>query len=339
MQTTIKLDSSSPLAEALASAFEANLREARHHADHAIDAPHTSLRGYRMALRRAEALLDLCAPCLRKRQRAWLSQSIASARRKTRLLRDLDAVGVVVDDLEGLEALATTEAGTKDETRYDAVRALIAAFRHELATTELVAWRLRKNLRSLAGLSSVFRAALAWVDESVLLEVLRDSYRGARRAMKEAARKGTAGAINDFRCEARTLHHQLTLLASAAKASDELKAAADGIGRVVVQLGALTDIFALRMMVVSANKATLGQSPKKLAAKLDALARSRTDEIFSLASAVFAARPKDFLAAPASAADATQSESEKIAADGDDFTPASPDNDDQNDDELDPGDD
>lgn len=330
MPTSIQLDSSSPLAEALASAFEAYLREARHHANQAIDSPHTSLRGYRQALRRADALLDLCAPCLRERQGLWLRDSIASARRRTRLLRDLDAVGAVVEDLAELEAPAASGENAEDEARpaearsnrYDGVRTLITAFKAELATTELVAWRLRKNLRSLAGLSSVFRAALGWVDEGVLLESLRASYRDARRAMRRAARKGTAPAINAFRMQARTLFHQLTLLASAPKASDELKAAAETLGHIVTQLRGLTDIFALRLMIISADKATLGQSPKKLAAKLDDLARSRTDEIFSLAGTIFAGRPSDFLSAQETS-DLGRADSEQQLRDEDHFQPAS----------------
>lgn len=339
MQRRLQLDLQLPLGDALASAFEAMLVEARARAEAAIDEPHPSLHNYRRALRRAEALLSLAAPFLRGRQRRWLEEAVAHGRRKTRLLRDLDAVSGVIELLDALDALdreeepsedanaavppetpvdqtadaapetagaapetadatADTEATEGAASRHAGLSALVDAFRGELATSELIAWRLRKNLRALAGLSAIFKAGLGYVDEASLAASARNSYRAARELLATARKKGTAEAIHAFRKGARTLRYQLELLASAEGASPDTVAASEGVARLVSMLGDLTDIFALRAIVRTTDRATLGESPKKLVKRLDAIATAKVAEIFELAGAVFAEKPKRFLATP-----------------------------------------
>lgn len=366
MQKRLTIEPGLPLAEALATAFEVMLVEARDRADKALDEPHPSLHNYRRALRRAEAMLELCGPFLRKTPHAWLSISIDRARRKTRLLRDIDAVMGVIESIEkraletrkeadgkdeeadgGYETkLAPTPDGSADEgpqTQAPAdeanggtpavapaspLRALVEAFRGELATSELIAWRLRKNLRALAGLSSIFKAAVAWVDEDALVDSMRASYRDARKAKKTAAKKGTAEALYNFRKAARTLRYQLELLASRENAPLEFEAAAKDVAKIASKLGELTDIFALRAMVLSTDRETLEASPKKLARNLEELARSRTEAIFELADTVFKPKATDFLRQPevavadgedADTTGATES-SDDLCHDGDDTT-------------------
>ncbi len=346
MQRRLQLDPQLPLGDALATAFEAMVVEARTRAEAAIDEPHPSLHNYRRARRRAEALLALAAPFLRGRQRRWLEDAVAHGRRKTRLLRDLDAVSGVIELLDTLDALdrdepgeemaeessppetsearaadseptaappaglagedgaASGEDGGKTEesqapaSRHAGLMALVEAFRGELATSELIAWRLRKNLRALAGLSSIFKAGLGYVDEANLAASARNSYRHARQLLATAKKKGTADAIHAFRKGARTLRYQLELLASAETASADTIAAAEGVARLVSMLGDLTDIFALRAIVRATDRKTLGESPKKLVKRLDVVATAKVAEIFELATAVFAAKPKAFLATP-----------------------------------------
>jgi CHAD domain-containing protein len=300
MQKRLFLDPALPLAEAIASTFESMLVEARERAEQALDAPHESLHNYRRALRRAEAVLELAGPFLRRTPGAWLGASVARGRRKTRLLRDVDAVTHIIDALEKLELGEAPEgaAPSAEATAPSPLRMLVSAFRDELATPELVAWRLRKNLRSLAGLSSIFRSAIVWIDEEALVESVRISYRAARKAMRKAADKGTAEALHAFRKAARTLRYQLELLASRPDAAAETVDVAGQVATIVARLGDLTDIFALRAMVLSSDRETLKTSPKKVARALETLAEGRTAEIFAIAEVAFATKAGRFLRGP-----------------------------------------
>jgi CHAD domain-containing protein len=309
MQKQLTLNPELPLAEALAHAFEAMLVEARDRSDAALEAPATSVHNFRRALRRAEALLDLTAPFLRKRQLAWIDTALRRARRKTRLLRDLDALHASLSDFAPeIDALAAPSAPPADEgaeatsprTPSEAIRVLIEAVRGEVASPELVAWRLRGNLRELAGLGAVFRAGLGRVEADALVESLRDTWRTARKAMKEAAREGTAEALHDWRKAGRVLRYQLELLGSAPALAADVSPHLDGVRELTSRLGELTDLFALHGLVRASDRATLGLSPRKLARGLEGLVSARTSDIFARADAVFALRARDLLAPDAS---------------------------------------
>jgi CHAD domain-containing protein len=331
MQKQLTLTPELPLADALATAFEAMLSEARERSDAALEAPAASVHNFRRALRRAEALLDLAAPFLRKRQLAWLDVALRRARRKTRLLRDLDALHAGLADLAPeLDALApaplaetdaTPEDGPRPPAPSEAIRALIEAVRGEVASPELVAWRLRGNLRELAGLGAVFRAGLGRVEAEALVESARETWRTTRKAMKEAAREGSAEALHDWRKASRVLRYQLELLGSAPALAPDVAPHLEGVRELTSRLGELTDLFALHGLVRASDRATLGMSPRKLARGLEGLVRARTSDIFSRADAVLALRPKDFLAPAAGDVDADEEDAEALA-DGPHFAAA-----------------
>ncbi len=304
MQKQLTLNPELPLAEALAAAFEAMLTEARERSEAAIEAPAAAIHNFRRALRRAEALLDLAAPFLRKRQLAWLDMALRRARRKTRLLRDLDALHASLADFAPeLDALAPSagDAPTEGEAAApqppsEAIRGLIEAVRGEVASPELVAWRLRANLRELAGLGAVFRAGLGRVESDDLFASVRASWKTTRKAMKEAAHEGTAEALHDWRKAGRVMRYQLELLSTLPAVAADVAPHHEGVRELVSRLGELTDLFALHGLVRASDRATLGMSPRRLARGLEGLVRARTTAIFGRADEVFALRARDFLA-------------------------------------------
>jgi CHAD domain-containing protein len=308
MQKQLALNPDRSLPDALADSFDAMLAEAHARADSALTDPQGAVHNFRRALRRAEALLDLAAPFLRKHPLAWLDTALRRARRKTRLLRDLDALAERLNELrpevDALADEAPDETAGPDEaaeprTPTDAILGLIEAVRGELASPELVAWRLRANLRELAGLGAIFRAGLVRFEADALLASARETYRSARAARRKAAREGTAESLHDLRKAARVLRYQLELLASGDLVASAEDHAAE-VRQLVSKLGALTDLFALHGLVRASDRETLGLAPRRLARGLEVLMATRTGAIFDAADAVFALRPRDFLAAMAS---------------------------------------
>lgn len=331
MQKQLALNPDLSLAEGLAVSFEAMLAEAHARAESALSDPQGAVHNFRRALRRAEALLDLAAPFLRKHQLAWLDTALRRARRKTRLIRDLDALAERLAELAPeVDALAedpTTpsagDEGTAERARTptEAILGLIDAVRGELASPELVAWRLRGNLRELAGLGPIFRAGLARFEADALVASVRETYRSARTARRTAAREGTAEALHDLRKASRVLRYQLELLASGGL-GEGAGEHADEVRRLVSKLGELTDLFALHGLVRASDRETLGLSPRRLARGLEVLMATRTGAIFDAAEAVFALRPRDFLAGPSEAE--PEEESHEAAAPLTSLEPAGP---------------
>lgn len=298
MQRELVLDTDKPIAEALGRAFEAMLDEAKTQARRAIEAPATAMHDYRRALRRAEAVLSLSWPFLRKEPRRWLAHSTKHARRRTRIARDLDAALPVVDKLREL---------LEDDPALTAVHAWLEACRGELASDEIVAWRLRKNVRALAGLGDIFTTAMhSWVDVELTLESLRQSYREARRAFKTAGSRRIQD-VHALRRAVRQLRYQLELLASAKVATDpnqpeaapawldtvsDLHRTMKSLAR---EIGDITDLHALRDIVDEAE-GTEGFDPDRLHAILSELIEGRIERVMGDAARAFEVPPKQLFA-------------------------------------------
>lgn len=318
MQRELVLDTEKPVAEALSRAVEAMIEEARAQSRRAIEAPAAAMHDYRRALRRAESVLELAWPFLRKLPRQWLAKSFSRARRRTRIARDLDAALPVVDKLRELELLEAADP------TLGAVRTWLEACRTELASDEIVAWRLRKNVRSLAGLAEIFASAIhAWVDVEIALESLRRSYRDARRAFRKADASRKNVDVHAFRKSVRRLRYQLELFAST-KAPEVAIAASSDEGRdldpdvggepswvesvrdlhrtmksLARELGDVTDLFALRAIVDEAEVDEAGFDPERLSAILTELADGRLERVMSDAARAFEAAPKRIFVADA----------------------------------------
>jgi CHAD domain-containing protein len=312
MQRELVLDSDRPLVEALTRAFEAMLDEARTQSRRAVEEPAGAVHDFRRAMRRAEALLALSRPMLRKVPRCWLDDALTRGRNRTRVVRDLDAVMPLVARLQELELF---EAGSSD---IDGLRAWLEACRSEVASQEIVAWRLRKNVRALAGLGDIFQSALhAWVDLDLLIESLRDSYRSARKAWKNADDTRRVKDVHELRRRVRALRYQLELLSSLRRPQPATPPPAPGepapappreppwldgvvsahttMKALVRDLGAVTDLIALRAMVDSADEDALGFDRKHLSALLAELTEGRIERVMVDAAAAFATPPKEFL--------------------------------------------
>lgn len=310
MQRELVLDVEKPLAEALARALEAMIEEARVQARRALGEPADAVHQYRRALRRAEAVLDLSWPMMRKLPRKWLGRSLAHARRRTRIARDLDAVLPVVERLQELELLDARDPALA------ALRTWLDGCRGALASDEIVAWRLRKNARALAGLAEIFQAAIhSWVDVELVLDRLRESYRTARKAWRQAADSGKAGDVHALRRATRTLRYQLELLASARPpepAEGEaqrpgppwlaaIALAHEAMKGLVKELGSVTDLMALQAMVDEADQEAADFDAERLATILGELTEGRIERALSVAAKAFEVPTKRFLV-PASEA-------------------------------------
>lgn len=336
MQRELVLDVEKPIAEALARALEAMIEEARMQARRALGEPADAVHQYRRALRRAEAVLDLSWPMMRKLPRKWLGRSLAHARRRTRIARDLDAVLPVVERLQELELFDS------EDPALAALRTWLDGCRGELASDEIVAWRLRKNARALAGLADIFQAAIhSWVDVDLVLDRLRESYRTARKAWRRAADSGKAGDVHALRRVTRTLRYQLELLASARppKPVEAASPAATGatvegqapaaptpaapsgapperpeppwlaaiaeaheaMKSLVKELGSVTDLMALQAMVDEADQEAADFDADRLATILGEITEGRIERALAAAAKAFEVPAKRFLV-PASEA-------------------------------------
>lgn len=289
MQRTLQLTGDRPLADQLAATFADMMDEARDRARAAVDAPGPALHDYRRAVRRAEALVSLTAPILRKRSRRLVVDGLARATRRTRTLRDLDAVLPVLGKLEA------GELGAEDASALAALRGFIEAAQAELASSEITAWRLRKNVRSLAGLEDILKVGLhQWVEHDMLLDALRDQYRETRRRFRAARDSGRVVDLHAWRKSARTLRYQLELLASARDIDAGLGELHATFERQVKQLGQVTDLMALVIIAGDVDADVLGIDPGALVDKLEALAEARATASFLDAEALFVIKPKSF---------------------------------------------
>ena len=290
MQSELVLEADKSVIEGMVRAFGAILDEARAQAKAAIEQPATAVHDYRRAVRRAESVVLLASPLMRKAQLGWIRKAVTDARRRTRVLRDLDAVMPVIGKLSELDLA--------DPTALDVLKAWLEEARGEVATEELVAWRLRKNVRSLAGLAEMFAVGVhAWADYDLLIESLRESYRAARRAWAKADGSKKLDDVHAWRRATRTLRYQLELLESRGDlpASAALKTAHATFKDQVKELGQVTDLFALRGIIEDAKEHVIGVEWKPLVKGLDAVIAERLSRVFEDARVTFAVRPRDFV--------------------------------------------
>lgn len=305
MQRELVLETDRPLADALAAAFEAMISEARSQARRAVEAPAEAVHDYRRALRRAEAVLELAWSMSRKVPRRWIAASLRRARRRTRVARDLDAALPVVDRLGELGLVDAADP------TLPAVRAWLEQCRADLASGEIVAWRLRKNARALAGLPELFASAVhAWVDVDLALGELRASYRDARKRLAKALASGANDDVHAFRRAVRRLRYQLELFASARANEGQpapvwlpaVTALHGEVKALARELGQFTDLVAVRGIVEEAGDhfegegaPDIGFDPERLAAVLRELAEGRRDAALETAARLFAPPPKRVL--------------------------------------------
>lgn len=291
MQRELVLESGKSVVEGMVKAFEAMMEEARAQAKAAVESPATAVHDYRRAARRAESVVLLAWPLMRKAQRGWIREAVDKARRRTRVLRDLDAVMPVLGKLQELEL--DEEGGA-----LAALEAWLEEARGDVASAELVAWRLRKNVRSLAGLGEIFAVGLhAWADTDLILESLKESYRFARKAWQKAEKTRKLDDIHAWRRAVRTLRYQLELLASRPDldAAEALGAAHRTFKEMVKELGQVTDLIALRHIVEDAREHVVGVDWKRLLRNVDEVIGARTERLFEDARVSFAVRPRDFV--------------------------------------------
>ncbi len=290
MQRELVWGEGTTVVEGLAKAFSEMLEEARVQAKDAVEAPARAVHQYRRALRRAESVLILAAPLMRGPQRRWLEEAVARGRRRTRVLRDLDAVVPLVPKLS--EAIPSF-----DSSIFEALGKWLEQCRTELASEEIAAWRLRKNMRALAGLGDIFAVGLhGWADLDMLLDSAREAYRKARRAWKQARASEIDEDVHELRRRARTLRYQLELLSSREDlpVSADAKEAHAQSKSLVKRLGEVTDFMALRDVAAEAH-IDAGFDAKGLKAALDGLIAERIEGLFEEAATFFEKKAREFL--------------------------------------------
>ena len=291
MQRELVLEADRSVVEGMGRAFEAMLEEAKQQAKAAVDSPATAVHDYRRAIRRAESVALLAWPLMRKPQRGWIGKALTQARRRTRVLRDLDAVLPVMARLKELEL--------GDDEALIALAVWLDEARGEVASDELVAWRLRKNARSLAGLGEIFAVGLhAWADLDLVIESLRETYRRVRKAYAKADATRELDDVHAWRRATRALRYQLELMSS----RPDLPMAA-GLAdahvifkSMVKELGQVTDLIAMRGLLDEARASVVGVDLKPLSRALSDLIVSRLERVFAEAGLTFAMKPRDFLA-------------------------------------------
>jgi len=233
-------------------------------------------------------------------------------------LRDLDAVVPVVGRLAELGWVDSAGDGGLTGSVV-ALAAWVEACRGELASDELVAWRLRKNVRALAGLGEIFQVGLhAWVDLEVVMDSARAIYREAKAAWKQAHKSGGIDDLHALRRKTRTLRYALELLASHPELPrhEAIQAQHLAFKSFVKELGNITDLLALRDIVAEADEDLAGFDAEGLSRALGDLIESRQDRALSDAASLFSVRAREFLADP---------EEDVQASDGADVASASTD--------------
>lgn len=291
MQRELVLEADKSVVEGMGRAFEAMLDEAKRQAKSAVESPATAVHDYRRAIRRAESVALLARPLMRKPQRGWIGEALTRARRRTRVLRDLDAVVPVMGRLKELEL--------GDDEALIALAAWLDEARGEVASDELVAWRLRKNARSLAGLGEIFAVGLhAWADLDLVTESLRESYRRVRKAYAQADKSRELDDVHAWRRATRALRYQLELMSSRADLpmAAGLSEAHAIFKSMVKELGQVTDLIAMRGLVDEARETVVGVELKGLSRALSDLIASRLERVFAEAALTFSLKPRDFLA-------------------------------------------
>lgn len=291
MQRELVLEADKSVVEGMVKAFEGMLDEAKRQAKEAIATPATAVHDYRRAIRRAESVALLAWPLMRKPQRGWICKALTSARRRTRVLRDLDAVVPVIARLKELEL--------GDDGALAALEVWLSDARGEVASDELVAWRLRKNARSLAGLGEIFQVGLhAWADLDLVVESLRETYRKARKAYAKADGSRELDDVHAWRRAVRTLRYQLELMSSRADLPNAqgFAEAHDLFKSMVKELGQVTDLIAMGGLVDEARASVVGVDLKPLVRALGDLIASRLERVFGEGALTFALKPRDFLA-------------------------------------------
>jgi CHAD domain-containing protein len=290
MQRELVWAADSTVIEGVGRAFSEILEEARTQGKNAVEAPASAVHEYRRAIRRAEAVAMLAAPFLRKPQRRWLMEAIGRARRRTRVLRDLDAVMPLVSELP--EILPEV-----DVSIFEGLNQWLGQCRTEVASEELAAWRLRKNVRALAGLGDIFGVGMhTWADLDMLVDSVRGTYREARRAWKTACESLCEDDVHALRRAARTLRYQLELLASREDlpAASEFDAAHRAVKGLVKAIGEVTDLMALRDIAAEAH-IDAGFDPEAMKDALEGAIASRIEDVLGRAGEVFSRRAKAFL--------------------------------------------
>lgn len=291
MQRELVLEADKSVVEGMGRAFEAMLEEAKRQAKAAVDSPASAVHDYRRAIRRAESVALLARPLMRKPQRGWIGEALTRARRRTRVLRDLDAVLPVMARLKELEL--------GDDEALVALAVWLDEARGEVASDELVAWRLRKNARSLAGLGEIFAVGLhAWADLDLVIESLRETYRRVRKAYAKADSSRELDDVHAWRRATRALRYQLELMSS----RPDLPMAA-GLAdahavfkSMVKELGQVTDLIAMRGLVDEARESVVGVDLKALSRALSDFIMGRLERVFAEAALTFSTKPRDFLA-------------------------------------------
>lgn len=291
MQRELVLEAGTSVVEGMVRAFEAMLDEAKKQARAAIESPTTAVHDYRRSIRRAESVALLAGPLMRKPQRGWVRKALTQARRRTRVLRDLDAVVPLIGRLKELEL--------GDDGSIVALEVWLADARGEVASDELVAWRLRKNARILAGLGEIFQVGLhAWADHDLVIESLRETYRFARKAYAKADHTRKLDDVHAWRRAVRTLRYQLELLSSRGDlpAQKALGEAHETFKSMVKELGQITDLIAMGELIDEARASVVGIDLKPLSRALGDLIAARLERAFGEGGLVFAVKPRDFLA-------------------------------------------
>lgn len=291
MQRELVLEVDKSVVEGMGRAFEAMLDEAKRQAKSAVESPATAVHDYRRAIRRAESVALLARPLMRKPQRGWIGEALTQARRRTRVLRDLDAVVPVMGRLKELEL--------GDDEALIALAAWLDEARGEVASDELVAWRLRKNARSLAGLGEIFAVGLhAWADLDMVIESLRESYRRVRKAYAQADKSRELDDVHAWRRATRALRYQLELMSSRADLpmATGLAEAHAVFKSMVKELGQVTDFIAMQGLVDEARESVVGVELKGLSRALSDLIASRLERVYAEAALTFSLKPRDFLA-------------------------------------------
>jgi len=263
-QKTLWLDPDAPLRDGLASAFAEIVGHALAMARLVEGEPERAVHDYRRSIRRAQAQLDLTAGQLRGRARSWVEDSLRRAFAKTSKLRDH---GVLIPTLEQARgALSVPGAAERISELLLEARDQVKQGRARRVLT--------KRARALAGLGPIYEAGLegstAW---PALRARLLETWEEARGRFLKTRRSGRARDAHEWRKAAKRLRYQLEVFA--ARGEGALEALQADAAAQAKQLGAITDLMALRAFVQRSADRLEDLGPGQLVADLEGLIAPR----------------------------------------------------------------
>jgi CHAD domain-containing protein len=246
----------------------------------------TAVHDYRKALRRARAVLDLVAGALPKAERKAIRKGLREAR---------SALGAARDRAVAPEAIASLALAEPERLAASAV--LDAASAAAPTPSEIQQALAEGAARAAAQIDVLVALLPTTIEWSTVVAGVRDIYRAARRARKQASR--SRRAFHRWRRRSKELTYQLELLARHAGPNvDELHRAVEAA---TDSQGPAVDLIMVRDLVRE-HREHAGDALSHLRAAISEHLDASITDARKAGRAVFRTKPRKFVRSLAKAA-------------------------------------